>query len=631
MAKQTIGAAIALDGEKEFKKTVSSINSDLKVLASEMEKVTSEYSGNSNSLSALMAKSQQYSKTVEVQKNKVETLRAALENSRKNYTKAGENVEKWRNDLANAKAELDRLRNSEDAATEEIEAQEKAVAELSKNLQTAEKNYTAAENKTKQWQISLNRAETELNKTESELAQTNEKLKEMGSSAKYSAEQVDAAKDKLKDFRDGAKPLADSVKTIFKTIGATMAAAGVAAAGITAKSISIGSGFESQMKKVQAVSGASQDELSKLTQKAEEMGSTTKFTATQAGEALEYMSMAGWKTQDMISGLDGIMNLAAASGEDLGTTSYIVTDALTAFGLKAEDSGHFADILAAASSNANTNVSIMGETFKYVAPVAGSLSISAEDTAEAIGLLANQGIKGGQAGTYLRSILTRLATDAGASSKSLGALGTLTKELGVNFYDSQGEVRDFADILAEARAQWKKLGDEDASLFAKKIAGEEGISAWLALMNSSAEDIAKLHGAIEECDGAAEKMAETMQDNLSGQLTILKSGLEGTAIEIYDELQKPLTDTAKTAISTLNSPQIKSGIKAAAKQFGEMMGDFSKYAANHIPAFVSGFQKVTSYLSSPSFKSSIKSVGSLFDASGKVIVSVGRVALPLTV
>ena len=304
--------------------------------------------------------------------------------------------------------------------------------------------------------------------------------------------------------------------------------------------INTGMEFDAQMSTVASISGATGEELEQLREKAKEMGATTSFSATESAQALEYMAMAGWKTEDMTNGLAGVMNLAAASGEDLATTSDIVTDALTAFGMSAADSGHFADILAVASSNANTNVSMMGETFKYVAPVAGALNISAENTAEAIGLMANAGIKSSQAGTTLRSILTRLSTDAGASSKSLGALGTLTKELGVEFYDSEGKVRNFGTILSEAREQWKTLSAEDSATFAKKIAGEEGISGWLALMNAAPADIEKLNKAIKNCNGAAKEMAKVRLDNLQGDVTIMKSAFEAAQIAISEKLSPVL-------------------------------------------------------------------------------------------
>ena len=195
-------------------------------------------------------------------------------------------------------------------------------------------------------------------------------------------------------------------KTGLKTVATTVSAVSTALGGAAAAAVKVGVSFESEMSKVSAISGATGDELQKLTDKAKEMGAKTKFSASESAQAMEYMAMAGWKTQDMLSGIEGIMDLAAASGEDLATTSDIVTDALTAFGLSASDSTHFANVLAAASSNANTNVGMMGETFKYVAPVAGALGYSVEDCAVAIGLMANSGIKASQAGTALRSIFT---------------------------------------------------------------------------------------------------------------------------------------------------------------------------------------------------------------------------------
>ena len=181
--------------------------------------------------------------------------------------------------------------------------------------------------------------------------------------------------------------------------------------GLGTAAVKTAADFDSAMSKVAAVSGATGSNFDSLRDKAREMGAKTKFSATEAADAMNYMAMAGWKTEDMLSGIEGVMYLAAASGEDLATTSDIVTDALTAFGLTAADSGHFADVLAAASSNANTNVSMMGETFKYCAPVAGALGFSVEDTAEAIGLMGNAGIKASQAGTSMRSIMTNLTGD----------------------------------------------------------------------------------------------------------------------------------------------------------------------------------------------------------------------------
>lgn len=262
--------------------------------------------------------------------------------------------------------------------------------------------------------------------------------------------------------------------------------------------------------------------------------------------------MAGWKTDDMLAGLEGVMNLAAAAGADLGTTSDIVTDALTAFGKTAGDSARLADIMAAASTNANTNVEMMGETFKYAAPIAGALHYEMEDVAVAVGLMANSGIKASSAGTSLRSIMTRLATDAGASSKQLGALGVLTEELGVQFYNADGSARELSAVLTDARAAWKGLGDEQQVAYAKTIAGQRGMAGWLAIMNAADTDVDKLTTAINNCNGAAQSMADRMNDNLVGKITLFNSALEGLGVALYGYFSGPLQSVVGLATKLIN-------------------------------------------------------------------------------
>ena len=305
-----------------------------------------------------------------------------------------------------------------------------------------------------------------------------------------------------------------------KMMGVTTVIGGVGVA-----AVKTAADFDSAMSQVAAVSGATGKDFDDLRNKAREMGSKTKFSATEAAEAMNYMAMAGWKTEDMLGGIEGVMNLAAASGEDLATTSDIVTDALTAFGLSAKDSGHFADILAAASSNANTNVSMMGETFKYCAPIAGALGFSAE----AIGLMANAGIKSSQAGTALRTIMNNLAGDVKISGKAIGDVTIATT-------NADGSMRDLSDILADCHTAFSGLTESEKAQAAESLVGKNAMSGFLALMNASEGDIEKLSSAIENCDGSAEKMAMTMQDNLAGQLTILKSQLQELAISFGDIL-----------------------------------------------------------------------------------------------
>ena len=309
--------------------------------------------------------------------------------------------------------------------------------------------------------------------------------------------------------------------------------AGVTALGTAA--VKTAADFDSAMSKVAAVSGATGEDFDKLKAKAREMGSKTKFSASEAAEAMNYMAMAGWTTEDMLSGIEGVMNLAAASGEDLATTSDIVTDALTAFGLSAQYSGHFADILAAASSNANTNVSMMGETFKYCAPIAGALGFSAEDTAEAIGLMANAGIKGSQAGTALRTIMNNLSGDVKICGSSIGEVTVATT-------NADGSMRDLSDILADCRTAFSGLSESEKAAAAESLVGKNAMSGFLALMNAGEGDINKLSSAIENCDGCAADMAATMNDNLEGQLTILKSQLQELAIS-FGEMLMPAIRT----------------------------------------------------------------------------------------
>jgi TP901 family phage tail tape measure protein len=309
-----------------------------------------------------------------------------------------------------------------------------------------------------------------------------------------------------------------------KMMGVTTVIGGVGVA-----AVKTAADFDSAMSQVAAVSGATGKDFDALRNKAREMGAKTKFSATEAAEAMNYMAMAGWKTEDMLDGIEGVMNLAAASGEDLATTSDIVTDALTAFGLSAKDSGHFADILAAASSNANTNVSMMGETFKYCAPIAGALGFSAEDTAEAIGLMANAGIKSSQAGTALRTIMNNLAGDVKISGKAIGDVTIATT-------NADGSMRDLSDILSDCRSAFRNLTESEKAQAAESLVGKNAMSGFLALMNAGQGDIDKLSSAIDNCDGSAEKMATTMQDNLAGQLTILKSQLQELAISFGDIL-----------------------------------------------------------------------------------------------
>lgn len=432
------------------------------------------------------------------------------------------------------------------------------------------------------------------------------------------------------DIGDFQKGIASIGEIAAKGIQATAKIMTAVAAGIGtigAAAIKVGSDFEAAMSKVEAISGATGEDLAALKEKAKEMGASTKFSATESANAFEYMAMAGWKTADMLNGIEGIMNLAAASGEDLASTSDIVTDAMTAFGLAADktttvvkdgfskevpNASHFADILAQASSNANTNVSMLGETFKYVAPVAGALGYTAEDTAAAIGLMANAGIKGSQAGTSLRSMMSRLAKPTKEVQGAMDALGiTLT--------NSDGSMKSLAEIMVDLREGFDGLSEAEAAEMASSLAGQEAMSGLLAIVGASEEDFNKLQSSIYNCDGAAAQMAETMNDNLQGQLTILKSGLEGLGISLYENMQAPMKDIVvevQGMVQQLQEAFDNGGLEGLVTKAGEVFSQIVERAAGTAPDLIDAAAQLIS-----SFCDSLKNSPGIGDAAASLITS----------
>lgn len=428
------------------------------------------------------------------------------------------------------------------------------------------------------------------------------------------------------------KGFQQGISTLAKGAAAALTAVSAALGAMAGYAVKVGSDFEAGMSEVAAISGATGDELDALTAKAKEMGASTKFSATESAEALKYMAMAGWDTQSMLDGLPGIMNLAAASGEELGAVSDIVTDALTAFGLSASDAGHFADVLAKASSSSNTNVSMMGATFKYAAPLAGALGYSIEDCAQAIGLMANAGIKGEQAGTSFRAMLTRLAspTDDVAAAMS---------QLGISLTDAQGNMLPLSDVLGQLREGFAGLDEQQKAAMASTIAGQEAMSGLLAIVNAAPEDYEALAASIADADGAAQSMADTMQDNLQGQITILKSAVEGLGIEFYESIQEPLKDVVKTGIGyigELSSAFKEGGLDGLVESLGSVFADAAarivksapklvSAAVSAIKSFVSGLRGNTGQI----LDAAIEMGTSLLQGVAEIVPELGAFALDL--
>ncbi len=309
--------------------------------------------------------------------------------------------------------------------------------------------------------------------------------------------------------------------------------------------------FEAAMSQVQAISGATGSEMGRLTDKAKEMGAGTKFTAEESAEAFNYMAMAGWKTGDMLDGIEGILSLAAASGESLAATSDIVTDALTAFGLSASDSGHFADVLAQASSNANTNVGMLGESFKYVAPVAGAMKYSVEDVSLALGLMANASVKGSMAGTSLKTALANMASPTDKMAVAM-------QEYGISLADSGGQMKTLKGVLDNLRESLGDLTETEQVAAATQIFGKEAMAGMLAIVNATEKDYNKLADAVSHADGASARMAGTMLDNLKGSLTLLQSAADGVKLSAGERLSPYIRGLADWL--TAQMPGIEQGI-----------------------------------------------------------------------
>lgn len=407
---------------------------------------------------------------------------------------------------------------------------------------------------------------------------------------------------KMKNLAErGSAAVASSIAVI----SAGMVAGGKAA-------VEVGSSFEAAMDKVAAISGAAGEDLVLLSNKAKEMGATTKFSASESAEALQYMAMAGWKTNDMLEGISGIMSLAAADGLDLATTSDIVTDALTAFGLQAKDSTHFADVLAKASSSANTNVSMLGESFKYVAPLAGTMGYSVEDVSVALGLMANASVKGSMAGTSLKTALANLS----APTKNMKAV---MDEYKISMTDAFGKSKPLIDVIKELREKFGGLSETEQSAAASTLFGKEAMSGMLAIINASDKDFDSLIANINDSNGAAEEMAKTMQDNLQGQITILKSSLEGLGIEIYDKMQDPLKNAAIEAqeyVNRLTKAFTDGGLTGMIEEAGNIFGELAVKAAEYAPQMV---EAATSFITS--FVSGIVANSDKLGESAKKIVS----------
>lgn len=432
---------------------------------------------------------------------------------------------------------------------------------------------------------------------------------------------ISGAQEGIKKVGDEATSLDSKLANAAKGFGKfTAKAIGWASTAVSAVGgyvLKVGGDFESAMSEVSAISGATGADLDALTQKAKEMGAATKFTSAESAEAFKYMAMAGWKTEDMLNGISGVMNLAAASGEDLAEVSDIVTDAITAFGLQASDSAHFADVLAAASNSANTNVSMLGGSFKYVAPVAGALGYSIEDTSVALGLMASSGIKAEMAGRSLRAMLSRLASPTKDVEEAFAQLGLSASEALTN---ADGSMKPLSETIEILRGKMGGLDEATKASVASGIAGTEAMSGLLAIVNTSDEYFDELTAAIDSADGTAQKMADTMNDNLQGAIKIMKSAVEIFGVTIYDTFSVKAKEGVQTLtdyISRLQKAFDAGGMQGLLTEFDSVMTDALGVVTEYLPKIISVGGSVVGSLAN----GIIQNLPALVDAASEIIIN----------
>lgn len=494
----------------DLKKNITEANKQIKLANATFKAETAGMEDWTKDADGLSSKLKQLGTVLNEQKSKLSAYKTQLERQKEAYDENGKRADQL-------KAKLKQLaENGVSKTSEEYKSYRTALQNVVKEQQNNEKAIDDLNITILEQESTVKKTEAEIGRYETSLDELDDTFDDLDESAGNASDGFTVLKGALADLvADAIRKAIDALKDFVK------------------ETINVGKEFDSSMSQVEAVSGATGEELDALREKAKEMGANTKFSASEVADGFNYMAMAGWKTEDMLDGIEGVLNLAAASGTDLATTSDIVTDALTAMGYSAEDAGRLADVMAAASSNANTNVEMMGGTFKYAAPLVGALGYSMEDTAVAIGMMANAGIKGEQAGTALRSVLSRLASPPKEAATAMEALG-------LSITEADGTMKPLNQVIDEMRTAFSGLTESEQAQYAKQIAGTEAMSGFLAIVNGAPADLDKLRDAVDNSEGAAARMAETMQDNLGGDLTKFGSQLEGVQIALYEKFEPAL-------------------------------------------------------------------------------------------
>ena len=556
--RRQIGAIIKLDGEQQFKAGITSCKTSISSLKSSLKQIQASYSGNANSLEALSAVQNQYMQIQKKARESIEKTQNAYQKSKEKQDDVKKSMQDMKTAYEAAEKKLKEMKNSGEASADAIEEQSKATEEA----YTAYQNYSEAvekcEARTNRFQKAIADAKTEEINASNAIKQYAEYIEEAKQSADGTASSLDEYGKAVKDAGESASDAGGKLGIFSGMLSANLVTAGLQKVCDLLKTgasyaVDVGSNFEAAMSQVQAISGATGADLDALTAKASQLGRDTIYSATDAGNSLYYMSLAGWNTKQMLDSIDDVLNLAAASSMSLSTAADIVTDEITAFGLKASDAAHFVDVMAYAQANSNTTTEALGEAYKEVASTAGKFGISVEDTTAILMTMANAGIKNSTAGTALNTVLTRMMTNTKNCATEL-------KKYGVSIYDSNGQMKSMSSILEGITNAFAGLNQEEQANLAKIIAGQNQYTAFLTIL-SGLSDEAKKGGQsfgdyasqLEKCDGTAAKMSATMQDNLKGRMKELSSAAEGFGNAVYNYVRGPLSDLAEGAADVINA------------------------------------------------------------------------------
>lgn len=552
MAKKEVGITLALGGEKEYTQGFSNAVKVTKMLQAETKSLAQEFEGSANSMQALQSKQENLIRLQDSFKQKLNAANTGLGNARKQYEEQAKAVETLKEKLDIAQKSLDKMKEQGEEGSDSYKKQEKAIEELNNALTKQTTNMLNAQGRVTDWNKKVIQAEADVRKNSKALEENRKYLEEAKNSADGCATSIDEFGKSVKQANtevDDLNSNAGEAGEVFTGLGEKIASA-VVMKGVSVAAdalgtlkdkaveaaeyiVEVGSSFEAGMSEVEAISGATGSELEALEDKAKSLGSSTKFSATEAASAMTNMSLAGWSVSQTLSGIDGVLQLAAASGMDLADASQVVTDNISSFGLEAESAMHIADMMAYAQANSSTTAAELGEAYKNCGANMNAAGQDIETTTSMLESLANNGLRGSEAGTALAAVMRDMTSKMKDGKIAVG-------DTSVAVMDSAGNFRDMTDILKDVEGATDGMGDAQKQAALMATFTSDSIKGLNMLLNTGADQVAGYEESLRNCSGAASDMADTMQDNLQGKLTELSSATEGLGIAVYDYISGPL-------------------------------------------------------------------------------------------